>query len=201
MAKFIEILADVAGKTIDVVSTSFCEVGDTFTNPTLVTIPFVGRNNKFGVARAIVAEQDVNAIDEVVKDLKDLDDTIPEDVATAKILCGQLPKRIWLKSLYKTFTNIMVEEDANGKLTGAKRSVSEKPQGTFAEGMRAAYKGGKQTDEVQAIIDDIAKTDRKKSGKFIKEIICTKAYTAENKDGKSFPVVAYMVANKDVVEG
>ena len=137
----------------------------------------------------------------MVKDLKDLDDTIPEDVATAKILCGQLPKRIWLKSLYKTFTNIMVEEDANGKLTGAKRSVSEKPQGTFAEEMRATYKGGKSVEDVQAIIDDIAKTDRKKSGKFIKEIICTKAYTAENKDGKSFPVVAYMVANKDVVEG
>ena len=201
MAKFVEILADVAGKVVDVVSTSFCEVGDSFVNPTLVSIPFVGRNNKFGVARAIIAEQDVAIVDEVIKDLKNLDDAIPEDVATAKILCGQLPKRIWLKSLYKTFTYIVVEEDANGKITGAKRSVSEKPQGTFAEEMRANYKGGKAIDEVQSIIDNVSKTDRKKSGKIIKEIVCTKAYTAENKEGKTFPVVAYEIANKNIVEG
>ena len=196
MAKFIEVLSAV-GETVNVLSTSFCEVGDIFTNPTLVIIPFVGRNNTFGAARAIVSADDVESVTNVVDAISDLDDSITEDVAEAKILCAGLPKRIWLKSLYKIFTHIQLEEDNEGKLTGAKRSITQKPQGTFADAIRAAYKGGKSVTEVQTIINKAAKTDRKSGNKFVVEIICNKDFTAESKEGKPYPIVRYDVNIKD----
>ena len=166
--------------TVNLLNTAFNAVGDKWTQPTLVDFP-IYFDGTFAVAPAIVDASAVAAVNAVINLIQQTDENDTEEVNKARRAISTLPKRIFVRSLYREQIIDAIDENGN---TATK---TYKVGGAFVEKLVALCPAG----EVTAADLQTAITKAAKVGNSRKTVVAHADGFAKNSRGRKYQLIKY----------
>lgn len=166
--------------TVNLLNTAFNAVDDKWAQPTLVDFP-VYFDGTFAVAPAIVDASSVAAVNAVINLIQETDENDAEGVNKARRAISTLPKRIFVRSLYREQIIDAIDEK------GSVSTKTYKVGGTFVEKLVTLCPAGEVTAaDLQAAITKAAKV-----GNSRKTIVAHADGFARNTRGRKYQLLKY----------